>query len=204
MDLPANNPARKHSTPPLDIRPATLDEMSMVADFVSSSAEWYRPIVDEKDMGEHAVDEAWASRNFELRDFYIGRADENAIGTISLQYFDDYAYLGYIYLNVDYVGNGYGRTLIDFAQGVARRRGVKGMSLIAHPEATWAKKAYLKYGFEIVERNKDKILSWQDGALVPYYEEGFELYLYDFDRPSRRASRRAQRPSPETSVEAQP
>lgn len=54
------------------------------------------------------------------------------------------------------------------------------MCLIAHPEATWAKRAYLKYGFEIVERDRDRILAWNGGCLEPHYEEGFELYHFDF------------------------
>lgn len=187
-----DTPVQRLTPPPLDIRPAKRDDMRLVADFVRSSADWYRPIVDEKDMGEHAVDDAWAEKNYALRDFYIGSVGNTPIGTISVQYFEDYAYLGYIYLDVAHVGNGYGRTLIDFAQGVTRREGVRGMSLIAHPDATWAKKAYLKYGFEIAETEKPRVLAWQDGALRPYYEEGFELYIYDFARRSARPSRSAE------------
>lgn len=171
----------------LTIEPARREQMSMIANFVRSSAEWYRPIVDDKDMGEHDVGEKWAEKNFRLRDFYIGTtADGEAVGTISLQYFGEYAYLGYIYLDVAHVGKGYGQDLMRFAQDVARRRGVRGLSLIAHPEATWAKRAYLKFGFEIVARDKQRVLAWQGGALRPYYEEGFELYVLPLDADETR------------------
>ncbi len=166
---------------PLKIRPAERHEMSLVADFVRSSADWYRQIVDEDDMGEHDVDDKWAEVNFARRDFYIGGADGEPVGTISIQYLGDWAYLGYIYLDVAHVGKGYGRKLIEFAEQETRRHGARGMCLIAHPEATWAKKAYLKYGFQIVERDREKILAWNDGCLKPYYEEGFELYHFAFD-----------------------
>jgi GNAT superfamily N-acetyltransferase len=172
-------PARRRG-PTFEIVPARRQDMDLVADFVRSSAHWYRPFVDEKDMGQHEVDETWADENFELRDFYIGSAGDEAVGTISLQYFGDYAYLGYIYLDVDHVGNGYGQRLMRFAEAKARARGMKGMILIAHPQATWAKRAYLKYGFEIIATDKQKVLEWQDGALRRYYEEGFELYMYRF------------------------
>lgn len=164
----------------LDIRPAKREEMSLVADFVRSSADWYRTIVDEADMAEHDVDDAWAERNFARRDFYIGGADGTPVGTISIQYLGEWAYLGYIYLDVAHVGKGYGRKLMQFAETIIRKRGARGMCLIAHPEATWAKKAYLKYGFEIVERDRERILAWNGGCLRPYYEEGFELYQFDF------------------------
>ena len=58
--------------PLLKIRQARRDDMGQIADFVRSSAEWYRPFVDEKDMAEHEVGEAWADENFKKRDFYVG------------------------------------------------------------------------------------------------------------------------------------
>lgn len=164
------------------IRPAVREDMTKVAEFVRSSAEWYRPIVDEADMAEHEVGSEWAEVNFKRRDFYIGAVGDEQIGTISLQYFGDFAYLGYIYLDVEHVGNGYGQQLMEFAEETAREAGMKGLALIAHPQATWAKRAYLKYGFDIVETEKDRVTSWENGVLEPYYEEGFELYLYHFDR----------------------
>ncbi|MEZ4272009.1 MAG: GNAT family N-acetyltransferase [Myxococcota bacterium] len=170
---------RKH-VGTLEIRPARREDMGLVADFVRSSAHWYQPIVDAKDMGQHAVDEKWAETNFARRDFYIGRAQGQAVGTISLQYFGSYAYLGYIYLNVEHVGKGYGQRLMRFAQSLAQKRGMQGMALIGHPQAAWAKRAYLKYGFDIVASDKQDVLAWQDGVLKPYYEEDFELYLYRF------------------------
>lgn len=165
-----------------EIRPAEREDMALIAEFVRSSAEWYRPILDEKDMAEHDVDEEWAEINFKRRDFYVGYAGTEPVGTISLQYFGRYAYLGYIYLDVKHVGNGYGQRLMKFAESVAQQRGMDGMCLIAHPEASWAKKAYLKYGFEIVATNKADVLAWQDGVLRSYYEEGFELYIYPFEK----------------------
>ncbi len=172
----------------LEIRAARRDEMSLVADFVRSSADWYRDLVDEADMAEHDVDERWAEINFRRRDFYIGGADGTPVGTISLQYFGEWAYLGYIYLDVAHVGKGYGRKLIEFAEAQARAKGARGMCLIAHPDAHWARKAYLKYGFEIVERDRERILAWNRGCLRSYYEEGFELYQFDFgieDTPNK-------------------
>jgi GNAT superfamily N-acetyltransferase len=170
------------SHPPLSIVPAQREDMDLVAGFVRSSADWYRDIVDTRDMAEHDVDDDWAETNFRRRDFYLGHADDTAVGTISLQYFGDYAYLGYIYLDVRHVGKGYGHTLMRFAEETSRRRGMKGMALIAHPRAQWAKKAYLKFGFEIAERKKNEVLAWNGGALQPYYEQGFELYLYRLGR----------------------
>lgn len=171
-------PSEPKYTNGLDVIPACYDDMSLVADFVRSSADWYREIVDEKDMAEHLVDEEWAEINFRRRDFYLGKVGDEPVGTISLQYFGDFAYIGYVYLDIQHVGKGYGLDLLGFAESVARDRGMRGLSLICHPKAVWAKRAYIKYGFERIASAKKDVLSWQGGVLRPHYEEEFELYLY--------------------------
>lgn len=163
------------------IRRARPRDMDLVAGFISSSAEWYRPFVAEDDMAEHEVGRDWAERNFPIRDFYVGEAKGTPVGTISLQYFGDYAYLGYIYLDTDHTGQGYGRKLIDFAEDQARLMGMKGLCLIAHPKATWATKAYRRRGFERIASAREDVVSWNGGVLEPFYEDGFELYVYDFE-----------------------
>lgn len=180
MTTAVANVAVKKSSEAFSIRPAKFEDMDKIAEFVRSSAEWYRPFVDPKDMDEHEVDDEWAKENYAKRDFYIGSADGKDIGTISLQFFGDYVYLGYIYLDVNHVGHGYGQQLMKFAEGIARDSGYRGMALIAHPEAAWAKRAYLKYGFDIAETEKEAVITWCDGCLESYYEQGFELYLYEF------------------------
>jgi len=169
------------ATERLTMRRANREDMPLVADFVRSSADWYREIVSEDDMAEHEVDAEWQARNYEKRDFYIGCAGGDPVGTISLQFFGDSAYLGYIYLDVEHVGKGFGHQLMRFAEVEARKRGMKNLALIAHPEATWATKAYERYGFEVEETEPERVKAWKGGVLEPYFEDGFELYLYDLE-----------------------
>ncbi|MEZ4741866.1 MAG: GNAT family N-acetyltransferase [Bdellovibrionota bacterium] len=160
----------------LSIRAASYREMPKIASFIRSSSDWYENFVSEKDMDEHNVGSEWIEKNYRRRSFYLGNNGKEDVGTISFQRIGNFAYLGYIYLNVDHVGKGYGHELMEFAKAEAKRQGLKGLVLIAHPEAKWAVKAYLKFGFKVIARSKDEVLKWQDGALVPYYEEGFHLY----------------------------
>lgn len=167
------------------VRRATWNDMPLVGSMVRSSAEWYRPIVDPDDMTEHDVGPEWMEANYKRRAFYLGYVEGQAFGTISMQDFSPYCYIGYVYLDTDFVGRGLGRQLLRFAADEARQQGYRGLALIAHPEATWATKAYLKFGFRKAASRKRDVLGWQDGALVPYYEERFELYVYDFDEDAR-------------------
>lgn len=165
---------------PFQIQPAKREDMHLVQKFVRSSADWYRPILDEKDMGEHEVDDTWAEQNFKRRNFYIGYARKTPVGTISMQNFqEDIVYLGYIYLDTKFVGRGYGARLIKYAKKKAEQDKRKQLALICHPEAAWAKKAYLKFGFKVSASQKRDVLSWNNGALQDYYEEGFELLTYN-------------------------
>lgn len=165
----------------LTIRRATDGDKPVVMQFINSSTEWYRSLINEDDISEHQVDDAWADENFKRREFYIGYTPEGEpVGTVTLQFFGDYTYLGYVYVDTRFVGKGYGGQLLDFAKTESMARGMKGMVLIAHPKATWAIKAYQKYGFELKYRDKADIFAWNDGALKPYYEDYFMMFVYPF------------------------
>jgi RimJ/RimL family protein N-acetyltransferase len=163
----------------LIIEKATLKDMDDIAEIISSSATWYEPFLDEEDMKEHKVGENWIKENYQKRDFYLGSdVKGNKIGTISMQFFGNETYLGYIYLNAKHTGKGYGKKLMEFAKRKAIAKEQESMILIAHPEATWATKAYKRFGFELKHRNRNDILNYKKGLLKPYYEEGFHLYQY--------------------------
>lgn len=164
----------------IEINKASYEDMSDVAEILKSSAHWYEKFVDEKDMDQHNVDEEWIDENYKKREFYVTKNKEGkSIGTISLQNFDDQTtYLGYVYLDVNYVGNGIGRKLISFAEELSSKRGQEEMILLAHPEAKWATKAYEKYGFEKVHDKKEDVISYKGNLLESYYEEGFHLYRF--------------------------
>jgi len=163
------------------IKAATKDDMQIVTEFISSSADMYRPFVHEDDMSEHEPDQEWADKNMFKRDFFLAYDQKIPVGCISLQYFDDYAYTGYIYLDVEHTGKGLGKKLLEFAEAKAERKGMKGIVLLAHPEAEWATKAYEKFGFKKIAETKEEVLDWKGGVIKEYYEEGFHLYLYSFD-----------------------
>lgn len=103
------------------IQRAKYNDMSLVTRFINSSAKWYEPFVAEKDMSEHRPDQKWIEKNYFRREFYIGYEGDQPVGTISYQNIEDYAYLGYIYLDVDHVGKGFGKQLMDHARDLAVR-----------------------------------------------------------------------------------
>lgn len=170
---------RKEKHRRLIIDRAKYSDMAAITKIISSSAEWYEPFLDPKDLGEHRPDEEWIARNYFRRDFFVARcASGRPIGTVSVQNLNGCAYLGYIYVHADHTGNGIGKILMDHAREVAVARDFKAMALIAHPQAKWATKAYKRFGFKIKAKSKGNVLAWNSGALKPYYEEGFHLYYY--------------------------
>ena len=166
----------------LDIEPATSDDAPAIVEILRSSADWYEDIVAPEDFSEHFVDLAWARRNMKRRDFYLGRIGDEIAGTVSLQRVgDDLLYLGYVYLHTDHVGKGLGGRLLDFARDHAVKEGRRGLVLIAHPEADWACRAYLRCGFEVLASEADEIRAWRDGWLGSSYEDGVDLYHYEIE-----------------------
>jgi len=172
LDLP--RPARRRRR--LAVLPATYDDMSVAADIIRSTADWYRPFVDPEDMKEHEVGPEWIEENFDRRNFYLGWRNRDPVGVLSTQSAGRHMYLGYVYLYESKVGNGYGRELLEFARMRAARQGKKALALIAHPEAQWATAAYERFGFEKIAEDRSDVLAWNGGWLEPYYEEGFGLY----------------------------
>lgn len=172
----------------IQFRPAARSEMSIAARMIRSSADMYAEFVSEDDLSEHYVDESWEEENFLKRDFYLGYNEEGkAVGTISLQYFEGYTYVGYLYLDTRFTGRGYGKEFLNFACKQAKKHGRKGLCLIAHPEADWAVKAYERYGFFCKETEQDKVLAWNNGVMQDYFEEGFHLYLYHLNNEAQAA-----------------
>jgi GNAT superfamily N-acetyltransferase len=159
---------------------ANYRDMHKIADIIRSSASWYEPFLEEKDMKEHDVGPEWIKENFEKRHFYLAETpdEKKEVGTVSMQFFGKQTYLGYVYLKADETGKGYGKKLIEFAKEHSKDRGQESMILIAHPEATWATRAYKKFGFKKKCEKREEVLSYKDGLLEPYYEEGFHLYEY--------------------------
>ena len=177
---PRSKVTGKRASPPLIITHASEADMHLAIEAVRSSAHWYEPLVDETDMGEHHVDAAWARRNFQEREFYIGRTLSGVpVGILSLQDTGEYLYIGYLYLFTEHVGQGYGKRFLQYAEVEARLRDKKGLVLLSHPEADWACKAYEKYGFHRIAEGRDEVLAWNRGWLASYYEEGFDLYAYE-------------------------
>lgn len=162
--------------PRVDVKRASLREMDLAADIIRDTAEWYRPIVDPKDMAEHAVDDDWAARNFLQRECYLGRIGNEVVGFLTLQHCGEYIYVGYTYVPKRFVGRGVGRRLLTHAREVAKERGYRGVVHIGHPDATWAVRAYEKLGYDIILRDREDVLNWNSGFLRPFYEEDFVLF----------------------------
>ncbi len=172
--MPAN-----HTIPgPPNLRPATPDDLPAIVEVIRSSASWYRPFVHPDDLAQHEVDLTWARKNFERRDFYVSERDGRVIATVTLQNAGDFSYLGYVYVHADHTRRGLGRTLLRFAKAESVRRGDRGMVLIAHPKATWACKAYLRFGFKVAATTDAEGLRWNNGFLKPYHERGFHVFRY--------------------------
>ena len=163
----------------ITMRVAQYPDMDLIAEMIRSTAHWYESIVETKEYPKHFPDEAWKTRNFQLRDFYVAETPEGPVGAISLQYFDTYAYLGYCNLFEDACGEGNGEKMLAFAATLALLSQCDHLIMLCHPDADWAVKAIERFGFHQITNSKDEVLSFENGVMKPYYEEGFQLFQFN-------------------------
>lgn len=157
--------------------------MSHVRDCVNSNAHLYRDLVDPVDLPEHEVDEAWAERNFAIREFYLVKEDGKFVATGSYQDLGDFAYMGYLYVKPERQRAGIGRLLVSFLEARALLDEKADLRLFCHPRAHWALSFYEKVGFREVTRSKEEILGMNGGVLAPFYEQDAVLFSKELRAP---------------------
>jgi len=153
---------------------ATRDMMDDVKACINSNYDLYKNISDPDDLSEHQVDDAWADRNFKIREFYLLQDEDTgeSTGEGSFQVLGKFAYIGYFYVKAGFQGQGRGKILMKYLEELALERGKHDLRLFVHAKADWAKNFYKNMGFKVFKSAKDSILAIDNGILKPFYEEG--------------------------------
>jgi GNAT superfamily N-acetyltransferase len=153
---------------------ASRELMDEVRTIINSNYDLYKDIVDPVDLPEHWVDEAWAERNYAIREFYLARDDEQNqyLGAASYQNLGKFAYVGYFYIKREFHRQKYGQALIKFLEMRLVLNHLRDLRLFCNPKSTWARDFYLKQGFKILTSEKDEILAMDNGVMKPFYEQG--------------------------------
>ncbi|MHA1730673.1 MAG: GNAT family N-acetyltransferase [Promethearchaeota archaeon] len=158
---------------PLFIVRASREMMGRVRAIIRSNADLYRDIVqNEDDWLEHDPKEEWEGKNFPIREFYLARHEGEYVATGSYQVVGDFAYVGYLYVERQFHGRGYGRALLRFIEARAKADGINDLRLFCNPGSDWALGFYEKLGFHVLTGDKGEILAVGPGVMRPYYEEG--------------------------------
>jgi len=152
---------------------ASQSLMGEVRACINSNFDLYKDIVDPVDLPEHFVDEAWAERNWDIREFYLAR-DSDAkqfVGMGSYQNLGEFAYVGYFYFKPEFQRRGYGRALMNFLEMRAKYDSLADLRLFCHPQSTWAVEFYTRLGFQVLTADKTEILAMHEGVMAPFYEQ---------------------------------
>ncbi len=158
----------------IEIVRATREMMVHVQNIINSNSHLYAGIVDARDLGEHSVTDAWADRNFKIREFYLLQEDGQGeyVGTGSFQVLGDFTYVGYLYVRYSCQRRGLGQALVSFLGQRAMEAGVQDLRLFVNEKASWARDFYARMGFTVFLSRKEDILSLDGGIMTPFYEEG--------------------------------
>lgn len=148
--------------------------MNEVRACINSNYDLYKGISDSNDLSEHQVDDAWAERNFKIREFYLLQDEDKGefTGEGSFQILGKFAYIGYFYIKAGFHGHGRGKFLMQFLEEQTIASRLHDLRLFVHEKATWARDFYSKMGFDVYKATKDSIFALDKGILKPFYEEG--------------------------------
>lgn len=149
------------------------EQMDMVRACINSNFSLYKDIVSGEDLFEHDVDEAWAIRNYDIREFYILIDDDEGcpLAASSFQDLGTFAYIGYFYVMDGHQKKGHGTELMQYMEKRTLDAGITDLRLFLNPAATWAKKFYEKLGFEVFLTGKEEIMAVDGGIMRPFYEQ---------------------------------
>ncbi|HMF33339.1 MAG TPA: GNAT family N-acetyltransferase [Candidatus Lokiarchaeia archaeon] len=152
---------------------ASQSLMGDVRACINTNYDLYEPIVDPVDLQEHFVDEAWAERNFAIREFYLGRDSDlgRFVDMASYQNLGEFAYIGYFYVQREFQRQGYGRAMMGFLEMRAKYDNLSDLRLFCHPKSTWACEFYTACGFHVLTADKGEIIALNDGVMAPFYEQ---------------------------------
>ncbi|OLS15338.1 MAG: Acetyltransferase, GNAT family [Promethearchaeota archaeon CR_4] len=147
-----------------------MDEVRMI---INSNYDLYKDIVNPIDLPEHWVDDAWAERNFAIREFYLAHNDDpkQYVGTASYQNLGNFAYIGYFYIQRTFHRQKLGQSLMKFIEMRTILDHLTDLRLFCNPKSTWALNFYLKLGFKVFTSSKNDILAMDNGVMQPFYEQ---------------------------------
>lgn len=153
---------------------ASRELMDEVRAIINSNYDLYKDIVDPLDLPEHRVDNAWAERNFAIREFYLARDDDpnQYVGTASYQNLGKFAYIGYFYIRRELHRRKYGQALMKFIEMRTVLNHLTDLRLFCNPKSVWARDFYVKMGFKVLASDKVEILAIDNGVMQTFYEQG--------------------------------
>lgn len=145
------------------------DNLSLIAGvYITSFIETYRDFVPDAFLEEMNQDD-WLSSVENHKDFFIMIQDQEVIGTASIsEGEDDAGEIQSIYLNHDYVDQGYGRLLLNAMVKELSERGYDKAFLWDIKENARSKAFYEKNGFKVTDETRNLNLGGEDFIQVKY------------------------------------
>lgn len=149
----------------IKIRQAQENEINILLEFEKGIIEAERPFDDTLRLGEiHYYDLLELIRSSEaevvvaeINDQIVGSGYAKILKAKPYQKHENFAYLGFMYVEPNYRGNGINKMILESLINWAKERHISEIRLEVYDENTIAKKAYVKAGFKsnLLEMRKE-------------------------------------------------
>jgi GNAT superfamily N-acetyltransferase len=121
------------------------------------------------------------------RDYFIGFEKHIPFGYVGLQVLDEAAEIVGPFLYREYLGQDYGKYLLDYALDVARAREAGIAFTLVPSGADWAANFFSRNGFDPVSAEVEFLRRWHEGVLAAReLPGGIVLFASLVDAPSRK------------------
>ncbi|WP_457558730.1 GNAT family N-acetyltransferase [Candidatus Harpocratesius sp.] len=149
-----------------------------IVEILNSNAPLYRNIIHDASCSDEIdVDQAWAEKNFQFREFFILRDNGAYQAFATYQKMEFFSYIGYFFVRYDQHRKNYGQSLMSFLEFQTMRDSLSEIRLFVHKQAKWALKFYKKQGFTVISCNKNEIITMDKGIMEPFYVDE-HIYMH--------------------------
>jgi GNAT superfamily N-acetyltransferase len=145
---------------------ARRNAATLVADIIDSTAHFYYPWIPPDAYAPLPRELDALEVELEQGIFWIGFEKNFPFGFVGISAREGAGRLIGPYLYRDYLGQGYGKALLDKALETVQELGLNPAYALAHREAEWALNFYRRWGFEVVSDDPEFIARWCDGLLA--------------------------------------
>jgi len=136
------------------VKKAVTDDAREIKEIMNAAYSIYDKILDGIILPPMTIDYEDEIRNYPT---WVLIYNGHKIGALTMYFDENDVHLSNIAVDPIYMGQGFGKILINFAENIAREKGYHHLSLVTHTKLLKNIEFYNKLGYKEIDRVEDKV-----------------------------------------------